>query len=116
MKRTESRRTILELASEDYIGLWEVRWAIQQAQSDAPESSLFTDARALIREMIEDGALMLYSGTHFAGEESVVPQEEVSSLLEVELYWNEPISDHPQLRVVATERGEGEYIGNTGSA
>ena len=103
------RRAILDLAVDDYTGLWEVLWLLQGIVRDTSEQTT-TLGRRLVSEMMKDGSLQLYLGRSFTGDEHQVLGDDRNRLLESDTYWNEPLAEYPHLRVVATEQGEREYM------
>jgi hypothetical protein len=110
MTPTELRRALLDLAVDDYTGLWEVLWLCQGKLPDADLQQTLVLARCLVKEMLRDGSLQLYLGSSFTGDERQVLGDDRSHLLESDIYWNEPLAEYPHLRVVATEQGEREYM------
>ena len=107
---SDLRYEILDLASDDYLGLWEVLWAVQQHFPDDTLGIARAKAQQLVLDLLEDRQLQLYQGVRFDGDETMILPRDQENLLNVGTYWQEPIGDMQHLRVVATEQGERAYL------
>lgn len=104
------RYEILDLASDDYLGLWEVLWTVKQHFPEDEIGNAMAKARQLVLDLLQDRELQLYQGVRFDGDEAMIGPNDQEELLNIGTYWQEPIGDIEHLRVVATEQGERAYL------
>jgi hypothetical protein len=104
------RQEILDLASDDYVGLWEVLWVIQRHFPEDTPVSVREKAQQLLLDLLRERLLQLYEGARFDGDEKMIARDDQNDLLNVGTYWNEPLGEIKHLRVVATEQGENAYL------
>lgn len=102
---------ILDLATEDFVGLWELEWrarAIQRGASTAIErGALMLE----VERLLQDGSLALFRGAHFNGdEEQISPVTKARVVVSEAATWEPPATGAVHCRVAATERGERRYL------
>jgi hypothetical protein len=106
MNGDRMRHAILDLATEDYTALWVLERSIRPA---AGAEAL----RGIVRDMLRDGALAMFRGDHFIGEETAITSaDEVEALFADAATWR-PSLEPPRIMVVATEAGKREYYGRS---
>ena len=94
---------ILDLAADDYTGLWELVWG---ARAKSPELETATHHKLLLaalENLIADGKVKLYRGTRFTGEENPVSAADTGELLLRTDSWEPPESNAVHLRVLTVE-------------
>ena len=94
---------ILDLAADDYTGLWEFVWG---TAADDPEVAAVTRRellRVTLAKLIADGKVRLYRGTRFTGEETAVSSSDAQELLTKLESWQAPESNAVHLRVLTVE-------------
>ena len=94
---------ILDLAADDYTGLWELVWGAGAKSPEVETATLRKSLLTALENLIADGKVILYRGTTFAGEESAVPTTEAKGLLAREDSWEPPESNALHLRVLTEE-------------
>jgi hypothetical protein len=94
---------ILDLAAEDYTGLWELVWGAEAKNPAVETTTLRELLLTSVNKLIADGKVRLYRGTHFAGEETVVSTAETTELLARENSWEPPESTKVHLRILTVE-------------
>jgi hypothetical protein len=92
---------VLELAAEDYFGLWEVAWRLDNVFG-APESSSDTPA-GVVASLCDRGLAELYTRERDADEP--VPRGAQSFDLTAGSVWDEPKPSGAQSLIGATELG-----------
>ncbi len=104
---------ILDLADEDYVGLWELLWRGKTVAPDMESGALEGAVQQCTRELIDKGLLQLYRGVTFSGEESPVPHSEVGRVLQDASAWSPPVPSAVHVRVTVTKAGEQAYRTST---
>jgi hypothetical protein len=94
---------ILDLAADDYTGLWELVWGAGAKNPEVETAALRRLLLTTLTKLIADGTLRLYRGTKFTGEESVVSTAEAEELLDKANSWDPPESNTVHLRILAVE-------------
>lgn len=106
---TNITKLILDLATEDFVGLWEVVWRASTVSESTGDSIAEGDLRAETTRLINAGSLHLYHGVHFAGEEREIDRHSAVSVIADESNWVPPEPQAGHYRIAASERGESEY-------
>lgn len=81
---------ILDLASDDYTGLWELVWRANTIEPPQDQQDVIEDFRTALIDLIRDGKVAMYRGTAFNGDERRVSSEEVARELRTETNWQPP--------------------------
>jgi hypothetical protein len=97
------RSMILDLAGDDYTGLWEFLWGASAAMPDRDRGELVEQLRADVETLINKGELMAYRGSRFSGEELPIPLRDVPAVLADSKQWDPPHAGSSHVRVLTTE-------------
>src|SRR5438874_2742823 len=92
-------RKILELASEDYYGLWEIIWAVRSFPGYVGDPTLI--ARTRVEALLQNGRLHLYTE-----ENGIMRRLEMDDALQVIICddaWREPRDEASQVFRVGAE-------------
>jgi hypothetical protein len=92
---------ILDMASDDYTGLWEFVWGRCAKSEDESESHVIDDVGKALRPLIESSRVALYRGSHFSGEETRLETSEALTALADSQVWEPPAPGSEHLRVLA---------------
>jgi hypothetical protein len=103
------QRTILDLAVEDYTGLWELVWRVRTVSPSRSEDEARSEAMRTTRQLIEEGLLDLYSGISFTGEQERLDSSDARAVLDNVENWAAAESGAPHYRIAATIAGEAAY-------
>jgi len=115
MNVISAEHLVLDLAVDDYTGLWEIVWGIEASDPNADMPTAVKLARGAVEALLERGYIEVYEGSNFNGDEHRVSQSERRAVLATEAYWNPPLAaDFAHVRVGATKAGEHAY--ETGTA
>jgi hypothetical protein len=110
MKQLSSKHAILDLAVEDFIGLWEVVAAMRDLFPGKNESELRGIAFSVVRQLLEDGLITFYRGREFGGEEVILQPEEAHHVLSKDSNWEWNAPTLPEhIRLIATDKGDEAY-------
>lgn len=93
---------ILDLAEDDYTGLWELIWRARTTMADDRAGDLLERLRSELETLIQERKVSLFRGTKFTGEEQPISAADVPVLLATPGAWEPPAIDEPHLRVLAT--------------
>ena len=83
----EVEAMVLEQATEDYTGLWELVWSVPR---EAGSHGVSPPVMKTVARLLARGAILLYRGLLFDGDERVVPRAEWDTLLALPASWEEP--------------------------
>jgi hypothetical protein len=100
------REAIMDLAVDDYTGLWELRWRAATLFPDNTEEAE-RDAREEAERLVAEGLLALYD-VAAGGEPAPIPTAAALATIRNPDAWAEPTEAH-ELRVAATPEGEKAY-------
>ena len=92
---------ILELAEDDYTGLWEFVWSAGAIGPQVEGGTLLSSLRVALLNLLAAGKIRLYRGRRFSGEEKLVASSEVESLIAKTDSWEPPELNGVHLRVLA---------------
>ena len=109
MTTTDHALLILDLATDDFVGLWEIDW---RAQSVEKQKGLAVDRAALrlaTTRLLDDGEIMLYHGVLFNGDETQVGTSEARAVIAEARAWEPSRRGEPHFRICATQKGDAEY-------
>lgn len=104
---------ILELANDDYVGLWELVWRGQTVAPDMELGALTAAIQDTARRLVEDGLLQMYEGVTFSAEERLVGPSDGQRFLDDASAWAAPSPSTPHVRVTTSEAGEKVYGSST---
>jgi len=103
MTEGDIRHAILDLTTEDYMPLWVLVRSIDPLHEQSTQ--------AVLRRMLRDGALGMFRGDRFIGEENPITDPiEIDAALDDPNNWQP--SSPPRVVVAATEDGAREYYGS----
>lgn len=94
---------ILDLAGDDFTGLWEFVWGAAANVPKADPQALLDQLRSDVELLIRTGKLRLYRGTRFTGEQELVADQDAAALLAVPANWAPPEVGRDHLRVLTNE-------------
>ena len=104
MTPSEIRRRIMSQMTEDLTGLWEL-----PATPGAPGVD---ELIAVLSDLIRKNLVTVYTGTHFASEETPLPTAAAQKAIRDKRFWDWSAPEHgPHLRAVATTAGRAWYFG-----
>jgi hypothetical protein len=109
MNRTTGKREILEMATEDFCGLWEIIWRLRDLFPQCLTSELRNKAESAVRELSAKGLIELYRRVGVSGEEKLIPIDEVDRVLSDTASWEEPSKAAVQMLLATTAKGERVY-------
>ena len=110
MNRMSAEHLVLDLAVDDYTGLWEIVWGIEASRPNADMLAAGELAKRAVHALLEKGYIEIYEGRKFNGDEHRIPRSDRRAVLATEAYWNPPLAaDFVHVRVSATEAGEHAY-------
>jgi len=92
---------ILDLADDDYTGLWELVWRAQTLEPNADVESLRASVRDELESLALGGKVKLVRGTHFSGDERPIPLEGTRAMLADGRSWEPPEIGAAHVRVLA---------------
>lgn len=100
---------VLDLATEDFIGPWDIAWRARAVEDSSGSPVSDSRLRAEVAQLRVDGFLAVYKGVRFDGDESELGLEEARSVIADPANWHPAGTGEQHYRVAATERGEAEY-------
>ncbi|MGH9782814.1 MAG: hypothetical protein ACRD88_01405 [Terriglobia bacterium] len=110
MKPDLVARLVLELASEDLFGLWEILWAVRGKDPSVGKSVQEAAVRETVRRLLRQGFVNLYRRTGVSSDETLVEADLIESILDAATPWREPHVNEPAYLVGATEKGKKAYL------
>jgi len=103
---------ILDLAVDDYTGLWEVVAAMRKIYPERNDLDLKDTAVIAIKQLLKEGFIGVYRGNNFSGEETKLKAAEAFAALSDERNWAWGAPKlHDHIRLAATGEGERAYYG-----
>jgi hypothetical protein len=102
-------KLILDLATEDFVGLWEVVWRARSVAESTGASIAEAELRTEAIRLIDDGSIHLYHGVHFAGDECEVDRAHATDVIKNPSNWVPPGTAMEHYRITASEHGESQY-------
>lgn len=100
---------VLDLATEDFIGLWEVAWRANSAAEPNGSPAMEERLRSDVTQLLVEGFVGLYVGIRFDGDEVQLDQEQASAVIKDPNNWLPSASGELHYRIAATDQGEAEY-------
>lgn len=100
---------ILDLASEDYVGLWELQWRYRTKQVEAPAEEIDRELAAALQRLIKQGLVTLSRGTAFAGEEVTLHSTDALVVASDPRQWNPSANGVEHVRLKTTAEGDRRY-------
>lgn len=102
-------REILDMATEDFCGLWEIIWRLRDLSPRGLTLELRNKAESAVRELLAKGWIELYRCAGVSVEEKLIPIDELDRVLSEPASWKEPSKGSVQFLLAATPRGERVY-------
>jgi hypothetical protein len=106
---TDLTTMVLDLTTEDFIGLWEVVWRARALEASGRPAISDTALRSEVIRLCADGLIALYKGVRFDGDESELGADETQSVLADPANWDPAKSGSEHYRLAATNEGDEEY-------
>jgi hypothetical protein len=100
---------ILDLAVDDFVGLWELLWRANTVAPAIEETVRRTEVQKALAALLEREAVSLFEGSRFAGEECQIPRERALRLINEPVTWDAVGPGEHHIRAGATVSGEEEY-------
>jgi len=100
---------VLDLATEDFVGLWELDWRTRTVERSGGSPISDSAVRAEVNRLLAEGQIALYKGVRFNGDESATEVEEARSAITDPANWLPPPDGRQHFRLAATAKGEEEY-------
>jgi hypothetical protein len=97
------RRIILDLASEDYVGLWEFEWRVNTVTPGLDVPIIRQALRAALTSLLEQNSLRFYKGVAFTGEEVELKPEDAHRVLSDDRQWEPVANGAEHIRVATTD-------------
>ena len=104
----DSRNVVLDLAVDDYVGLWELIWRVREIAPPGQFSAVAAIG-ATVSLLLESGMVQMWVGRSFSGEERLVPLDESRRHLATEEAWRPAQVGESYYRIAATPQGKDEY-------
>ena len=108
------RATILDLAVDDFTGLWEIVWRGQSLMPEVPDDHVIQEAKKHALALIESAALAVFRGRKFDGDQVQLSTTEAIAAASEQNNRRAPDHGQTHIRVAATEAGERAYRGMSG--
>lgn len=96
---------VLDMAGDDYTGLWELVWGAGARETERNPEELIAELRSAVQRLVDRGALGLFRGTFFNGDEQPAAQSEACAILTSADGWKPPEGDVEHVRVLIKENG-----------
>ena len=95
--------TVLDLATEDYYGLWEIDWAFRTDFPELNEAEALSRACDVVRKMVDDDQITLFRCSN--SDEPAVPiaNDEVESVLSQPKNWAPKLPSEEQIEKIGEE-------------
>jgi hypothetical protein len=100
---SDFKTLILDLAADDYTGLWELVWGARGSNVSRTEDELISPIRHDVTDLLHLNRVALYRGTRFGGEEERLSTSEALEALSERRQWDPPARDETHVRVLTTE-------------
>lgn len=100
---------ILELAVEDFYGLWEVIGVLRSFFPGSDPVEIQQIAERIVKELLLRRLVTVVLRRAGSAQEVVIRDDEIEDVLLSERVWREPTADSHQILVAATEEGERLY-------
>lgn len=111
MKLSSLQESILDLATEDLIGFWEIVPSARKVWPGVSGEELRARISTALLELLRMGIVEFYVGSVFSGEQVLLPGDRVAGELSEPLNWDEMIPTMERgVRVTATESGRERYL------
>jgi len=110
MSLSQAERDILELSTEDYYGLWEVRWEIERLFPNARGDEVLERSRRAVQTLLRLGLIAVFSGEMKDNDMLPVDDVRLQEILTSAQSWDQPSPGNEQLAIAATEAGERAYL------
>jgi hypothetical protein len=110
-REDEVQRAILDLATEDWYGLWEIYNHVARELGRTADMTLREELRRKLGDMLAGG--LLDAAIWSEGPPRTVSPDTVRALpIDSEL-WGSPENSVEQLRITATDAGDRQYFGDS---
>jgi hypothetical protein len=104
MRLTVSEQEVLDLATEDYYGLWEVSWRLATVSEDESRDSS-QESADVVRCLWGRGLIDLYTQAGDDSEPVLVERSSSDIDLLAEDWWRPQQAGEPRVLIAATESG-----------
>lgn len=111
MNANRIEQEVLSAAVEDYTGLWEILWQLNNEFPGAPPFENRRAATRVIASLVDRGLVALYLGSDFPSGARRIALDEVAEVLRADANWSEPPPHAEHVRLAATDAGERELYG-----
>lgn len=102
MTRTEIRDVVLDLTSDDYVGLWEIAWRLNTLfPNEAPSERQYM-AEGVTSELLREGRLTAFVGAMFDEDATPIPTEEAVREVQTRSAWEPPAQGAHHMRVTGS--------------
>lgn len=101
MDQRDVERVIKEMMVDDYYGLWEIVWALNHEFPGEGRAEKRKFGEAAVRKLLDEGALEVYRGSEFKGEQYLVGPDRLDESL-ADAWWD-PHGDEEHTRIIASQ-------------
>lgn len=101
---TDLDAMILDLANDDYTGLWEFIWQAEAARDGIRRDEIRATLGLAIERLILAGKLEIFRGVSFTGEEQPISGNQAHSVLANPRSWEPAAAGEAHIRVVTPGR------------
>lgn len=106
---TDLTTMVLDLATEDFVGLWEITWRARAVEDSGGTVLSDSVVRSEVMRLSAEGLVALYRGNQFDGDEAEVALHDTQSVLADPANWLPGENGREHYRLAATPKGEDEY-------
>lgn len=99
MKRADIRDAVLELSSDDYVGLWEIAWRLNTLFPNESPSKRRDMAAGVTSELLREGLLAAFRGVTFDGDVVPMPTDQAVREVQTQSAWEPPAQGSRHIRV-----------------
>jgi hypothetical protein len=107
MDQTELRNQILSLAVEDYFGLYEIIWQMNEKWSDLEETEKIRYARNQVKSLLQNELIQLFRIEIKGKNPTIIPSKDTHFVLGKSESWQPGTSF---IGFAATDKGEKAYF------
>jgi hypothetical protein len=90
------RADILSDGKEDYTGLYEIVWSLNQKYPDVSREAKVTEARTVFADLLREDRVSVFETTWGSSNYKPVPKADATSALRNDSAWSDP-TDEPYL-------------------
>jgi hypothetical protein len=101
---------ILDLAVDDFTGLWELVWRADTVFESVPATDRLRMLQSEVTALVDDRFLDVFEGVRFGGDEQEIAPAAAVVLLADPASWEPPpVGASKHLRIAATPKGRARY-------